>query len=772
MYKQYQILRWTIDKPLAIILGLFLILSLIYVWATPPLEASDEIWHFGMINFIADTGGLPIQTPGISTSYEQEGSQPPLYYVVSALLVLSIDRSDFDLVREPNPHTMAGVPGNVGNKNLVLRDTPHPFLHNTALAVYIVRLFSIVCSCITIMAIYYAARQLGIAQPLLPPLAASLTAFNPMFLFISSSVNNDNLVTALNSLITWQMLVLVTNAKFTTRQSFFLAVLLALATLSKLSGLVLMVFVLLAGGVVFIRSHFIELLNNNSRSMKLHWKGFGTFLILIISIWLLVAGWWYVRNLILYGELFGTRTMVAVAGSRIGGFSLQTLVDEFQGFRFSYWALFGAVNIMTFRWYYDLMDMVTVLMLIGLLTAVIVSWFSRSSASRLPKNSIWLDVGISVVLLVLIVMVGMISVAVWTSQTYASQGRLLFPFNAAISILGATGLIYFSRYWIKPFLRNQRIIQPVKKWLSAVYVLPAALGSFSLIVVFANIVPEYAVPQTLDRLPDSAHSVYARYGDVALIGYETTDQRYFPGSTVPIRVYWQVLNRSVQNYSLYLHATLDDGMVIGKVDSYPGGGRLRTSTWQPNAIYADTYAIPLDRMVNAVSNLRVQVGWWDYDAKMLVSGTDQNGEPLKSVMLDVGGFAPANISESYQNLTSLDLISFGNAIALTAYRLEGQVLSLSWESRAILPSNYTIFVQALDRNNEIVAQGDAPPTLPTRYWQVGEHFVTHHTIASSEPIAAGIYDIILGWYNPSDSTRLSTTYPDNVFKLPIVLTIP
>lgn len=440
MYMQYQILQWKLDKPLAIILGAFLILSLIYTWATPPLEASDEIWHFGMINYIADTGSLPIQIPGISTPYEQEGSQPPLYYVISALLVRGIDRSDFNLVRQPNPHAMAGVPGNVGNKNLVLHALPHPFLRNTALAIYVLRLFSIVCSCITVMAIYYAARQLGIAQPLLPILAASLTAFNPMFLFISASVNNDNLITALNSLITWQILVLVTNAKFTTRQSFFLAVLLALASLSKLGGLVLMIFVLVAGGVVFIRFHVIDLLNNKSQSMKLDWKGFCTFLTLIISIWLVVAGWWYLRNLILYGELFGTQTMVAVAGSRIGSFSLQTLVDEFQGFRFSYWALFGAVNIMTFRWYYDLMDMVTMLMLLGLLTAVIVSWRSQSSASKSPKNSICLDVGISVGLLVLIVVAGMISIAVWTSQTYASQGRLLFPFNAAISILGATGI--------------------------------------------------------------------------------------------------------------------------------------------------------------------------------------------------------------------------------------------------------------------------------------------------------------------------------------------
>src|ERR1043165_10006760 len=94
-------LRRNANMPLAILLGVFVILSLIYCWATPPLEASDELWHFGMINYIADTGQLPVQHPGVKTAYEQEGSQPPLYYLIGALLVKGIDRSDFDVVREP-----------------------------------------------------------------------------------------------------------------------------------------------------------------------------------------------------------------------------------------------------------------------------------------------------------------------------------------------------------------------------------------------------------------------------------------------------------------------------------------------------------------------------------------------------------------------------------------------------------------------------------------------------------------------------------------------
>ncbi len=291
-------------------------------------------------------------------------------------------------------------------------------------------------------------------------------------------------------------------------------------------------------------------------------------------------------------------------------------------------------------------------------------------------------------------------------------------------------------------------------------------------VPFVSIAPQYEPPQALGRIPEPARSVYARYGEVALIGYEVADQRYFPGDTVLITVYWQVINPAPHDYSLYLHATLVDGTVIGKVDSYPGAGRLRTSKWQAGAIYADTYGITLDKLSGAVSRFRAQVGWWNYVDKTLVDAVDQNNQPLKSVMLDVGGYAPDHTQETVENLTSVEPVAFGDAIELVGYRLDGTSLSLAWRSKAVLSANDTVFVQALDDNNEVVGQGDAPPTLPTRYWQMGEQFITRHTISASAPMRSGSFRVILGWYNPNDSTRLSVGYPDYAFTLPVKLTIP
>ena len=79
-------------------------------------------------------------------------------------------------------------------------------------------------------------------------LAGALTAFNPQFIFIRASVSNDNLINMLAALMAWQMLVMLRDG-FERRRSLVLALLIALAALTKLSGLVVGA-VVGAGGTV------------------------------------------------------------------------------------------------------------------------------------------------------------------------------------------------------------------------------------------------------------------------------------------------------------------------------------------------------------------------------------------------------------------------------------------------------------------------------------------------------------------------------------------
>lgn len=723
--------RMQLRKPLPILLIFFVALALMYAWATPPLEASDELWHVGMVNVIADTGQLPVQVVDVETLWEQEGSQPPLYYGLAALVARLFDRGDFEAFSQPNPHAVAGVPGALGNKNLVLHDTPHPPLQGSTLAVYALRLLSIVLGCVTVSAVYASARLLTPEKPLVAILAAVVTAFNPMFLFISASVNNDNLVTALGGVIVWQTSLMLRDG-FSTRRSVALALLLALASLTKLSGLMFMPFAGLAA--LWVAYHRRE------------WRKLIVLGVLVVGAWAILAGWWYLRNINLYGELFGTHTMALVAGAREETFTLNTLLSEFQGFRFAYWGVFGAVNIMTFRPFYDVMDILTVLAVIGV---GLFLWRNRQNREAIFR----------VALLILLVGLGIVGVINWTAQTYASQGRLLFPYMAAISPLLALGLAtlleYLGQVW------SRRIV----------YALVVALGVFAAVVPVASIAPAYAPPAPLSALPKSVRQVYARFENVELVGYETPELRYAPNDFLPVTVYWRVIQPFEADRSLYLHATLNDGSVIGRVDSFPGAGTLRASTWPVGALYADQYAIPLNESEgDEVSTLRIQVGWWEYASGQLVDATDADGNAVTSVMLDAGAFAPLAVREE-SDVEPVEPVNYGGVIALAGYRLEDDRLTLLWDVLQTPPGDYTVFAQVLDAENKIIGQGDAPPGLPTRFWKAGERLVTHHQLFYPEPPEAGTYQLVVGWYEPVNFTRLDAEAESDAYPL-TTITIP
>ncbi|MCA9911770.1 MAG: hypothetical protein KC496_00410, partial [Anaerolineae bacterium] len=212
--------------PLQWVLLFYAIFGILFLVSTPIFEASDERWHFGMVEHLAENNfQLPEQDlddleAAQDTIYRQEASQPPLYYLTSALITLPFDLGDSDQYRIENPHAQTGNPLSWGNKNMFIHEGIE--LGGTALAVYILRALGLAMGAVTIWAVYHSAK---IAAPHRPPVAifaAVLTAFNPMFLFIAASVNNDNLVIMLNSLAIWLALLTMRDG-FNTRRSLLIA---------------------------------------------------------------------------------------------------------------------------------------------------------------------------------------------------------------------------------------------------------------------------------------------------------------------------------------------------------------------------------------------------------------------------------------------------------------------------------------------------------------------------------------------------------------------
>ena len=240
------------------ILLAFLVLGLVYGLVIPPFENLDEIEHFGVIRYIADTGRLPVH--GIPAAqmyhYRQEASQPPLYHLLSAGLVrlLGLRADDTEAYLRFNPRVACGpnAPFLYDNR-AILYHNPHldRFPWSGAIRMlHLLRVWSTLLQSLTVVGTYALARRAFPDRPGVPLLATAIVAFNPQFLFVASGVNNDNLVTPM---ATWGLYLVLRlwQDGLSVRRALGLGFVIGLAGLSKLSGWLL---VPLALGVILLRA--------------------------------------------------------------------------------------------------------------------------------------------------------------------------------------------------------------------------------------------------------------------------------------------------------------------------------------------------------------------------------------------------------------------------------------------------------------------------------------------------------------------------------------
>ena len=704
----------------------FFCIGLIYIYSAPHFEASDNIPHVGVIKWIAETGTLPVQSAEHDHLYAQEGSQPPLYYLLMSFVWSAFDTADFDNYFQRNPYVLIGHPERLGNRNLVFYRQPYPpDLSGTSLALYAIRLLTLGMATVTVAAVYQSARTVMPEEPGFALLATSLTAFNPMFIFISTSVSNDVLVTTFSSLACWLALLTMRHG-FETRRSVGLALMIALATLSKLSGLALAPVVGLAGYWLLRRT--------GDR------RGFVVLIGSIALACLLLTGWWFLRNLSLYGEFFGTAAMLEFYGRRDIPL-IRLLLEEFEGLRISYWGLFGTFSILTNRIHYLLMDALSLIGVTGLFIFL----------ARNRRNALLLS---AVGFLALFLAVGGVLLLWWTLQTMASIGRLLFPYVTSISVLLALGLCAL-------------------RIPSLLIVLPMLVFSIAAPIIY--IIPQYDHPPQVERLPDSAVRSYARWDDISLIGHEIpAPARWSPGDEIPLTFYWQPLKPTEEPHALFISLINSSGASLATIDSFPGWGTLPTTWWKAQAIYRDDYILQLPEDAQGFDSVQLHIGWYRYPDGSDIRPLLESGEQSDAYTIPIGAFIDTSVDERLGADAIADGTVFGEAIRLEAWRFsEGRVLELEWQLTGKIGGDLRVFAIALRERFqpgspfEIVTQADDVPRARLEFLKVGESFITRHEF----DLPAGYEDahsIYVGWYNEGILQRLSAPFPENMLELPAV----
>lgn len=714
--------RW----PIWIVTLVFVALSTLYSFLNPIFEAPDELWHYKYIVHLARGGGLPVQTAEPEANVaQQEGSQPPLYYVLGAIValgpgkLLGIEDSD----QQYRLNQLAVGQPDSEEKAMVLHTGQEGFPYRGSLALaHLLRLLSVLLGLGTLLVTYRIALELLPGRRDIATMAVAFNAFIPMFGFMSASINNDNLATLVSSLTLWQTLRLARLGP-SLRRTLLIGGLVGLAALTKLNGLVLVPLALL-GIVVFAwrRRAF--------RPSIVHGA-------IILATAVAVAGWWYLRNMRLYGDLLGLDLMLQVAGRKSAspGLPVDSL-SELHILLMSFWGVFGWSNVFAAPWFYTVYDAVAISALAGLAI-----YSLRLAIKRDASN------GAGLTLLAAWVALFLAALFRWMQTAdSAAQGRLLFPAISAVSVLAVAGLATLPR----------RIV-PATGGLIA---LSMAILSFT--APFTFIIPAYPAqpqPVTAEALDPGMHRVDIDFGgQIQLAGFELAPRKIKPGQAVQLTFYWRVRQPTSQYLSLYLY--FQDR--TGERASFRGRGTFRVDDWEEGQLLRTEHLVVVPENIKPLL-LQVHLGLYDPMTGERLEARDGQERPLGgSALLSYVRVMPSVSPEAVSASPTMPI--FDRQVALVNWDLSwesavpGGTLTgdLYWQALQPLEKNYTVFVQLLGPDG-VLAQYDAEPQggeYPTSFWDPQEIVPDHFSLSLPSQMPPGRYPLIVGLYEPATMQRL------------------
>lgn len=702
--------------PPLLISALFALLAVVYARAMPPFEAADEAPHFLYTHYLLEEGRLPPilsreqigQQPTAALRWMAESHQPPLYYALGALLIAWSERADLDdYLRSNDLIFIRGV--TAGNHNQWLH-TPGRGAGDTALPLNVLRAYSIVLGILTLWLVYLAAREV-FPGTIIPALAMLLAACTPTFISISASYNNDNLVTMLYSAGVYLCLRLWRRGHIARVDAVLLSLALAAIALTKLNGLSLfgVVYGMLIVGVW--RGRF-------ERAPALQ---FAALSLLATG---LLAGWWYARNLSLYGDPFAlaaTRTLWGRA-FEIAATSGDPLAEAWRIFR-SFWLMMGHLHLPVYgpAWVYVYALIITLLGAAGVIRLL-----------RAPRGPL---------LLLLAVCAGVtFTLLSGTRSVDISYGRLLFPALAGIAPLLVAG-------WRASVGRRLAVL------------LIAPLAITALLVPLRDLPRAYPALRAVESVPASARFIGVDAEGITLLAYAVRQDVARPSAALDIDVYL----RGTHPDDPALFVTALDAITLerlGHLEVFPGMAAL--SALPPDRIYRARLRLPLDDFAaRGPRRIDLRLIWHSPSVFREIPLVDGAGTPVSALIVPGPTLYDARYAPPAPGVR-MDVV-YGGAIRLEGFTLsagraragETIALALHWGYVARLADDWTVAVQMVDAAGTIIAQADGMPAgYPTSAWRAGPAYVDTRRITIPENTAPGVYRLLVGWYRLADFASL------------------
>lgn len=541
---------------LSLLLVAHFVLTAAYSALNPLGEAPDEADHWAYVVHLAREQRLPVG-PRMT-----QGKHPPFYHATAAAIA-SLGQPTFKFLRA-NPDVQIQR-DNSGPPNFFI----HTLLENWpwqggALAFHLARLWSVFLSTCTVAATYGLVRAAFPQRRGLALITSGVLAFLPEFVFISSSVNNDNAAALFGTLALWGGFAIY-RAEGHFKAGWWTPIALGLGLLAKVStvalwgviGSMIVVGTMAAalGTPRFNLENWQFALRSYGWALGQTWRRWLTVEILVFVPALLIAAPWLVRNWQLYGDPLGMALVRQTIDLRTTPWTWGDTAWLLRGWFISFWGKFGgAGHIPMANWVYTLLVILTLLSGAGLVR----SWLKRR------KLRLFLGLFLLASLSV--------AVSIWRYSLIAlgtDQGRLLYPAVAPLTTLFVLGLLAW-------FPNRQ-----MSKAGAGLIVGTLLLGLYGL---FGVIRPNFEPPPhwIAEDMAYAPAKKTINFSELAIIDWELNEK---------LSLYWCAEQQPSQDWRTVVRVVSEDGRLAWEWRRSPGGGRWSTDHWPVGAVIRDDYTI-------------------------------------------------------------------------------------------------------------------------------------------------------------------------------------
>ncbi len=339
--------------------------------------------------------------------------------------------------------------------------------------------------------------------------------------------------------------------------------------------------------------------------------------------------------------------------------------------------------------------------------------------------------------------------------------------------LAMAGVAHYRRSAVPKghFISGQRPVSkkpglPLKSVPTVISILLIIAGALWLKPVLR---PVFTVKSPPGQVLPAQHQTEIEFEKgIRLIGYNLNKTVVPAGGYLQVVLYWQTDTAPIKaNLQPFVHLDrLDDFSTVADATNYTPGdvtteSNLPTFHWDTVRYIRDEHDLILPPNTPPMA-YAVRAGLIDPDQGRLLALADGSGDTAQLTIVNVAPPArqrPARLAQPLDtsfshNHETIHLTGF-ELVSLTPERLD---FKLAWQTDKPLQTDYTVFAQLLDLNQNLVTGFDRPPldgAYPTSTWLPNQTIIDPRHVPLDQ-VQPGQYRLIVGLYHPITQQRLVT----------------